>query len=468
MLFSLILVSILIVDVDGFSSSSSSSLSLRLSSLLSSSPSSSSPSSLSLSLRLLSSSSLALRLSLSPSSSSSSFLLCNNINAVNDDDILRKIKQLYDTSDNINSQWTIDDDRTLYEAYKNNADISAIAISLKRGIKGVENRLKKILDPSTNAYLRLFSNSNNISDDNSNDNSKDNDTKISLKPANEVITRLLYDSSLDRSLFSFIYIDRDEGMIERPLDSINETVKGKERMLVKALPEHRIRQFLYKKRVIWNRDDRLDLVFGSGYGPSLKLDETIASYDEWLDDEIQRSDVSYQLFCDLDGVLADFNDGVYRIFKKNPASIKPPVMWSRLATTHGFYSSLQLMPNAQQLWDTIKGQNPIILTGCPSGTWAEPQKRQWVQQYLGTYDVITTKNQMQKAQHMIHERDGKRVISILIDDREKARQNWEESGGIFILYDDSKMIDALLELKKYIDIDIPIIKDRLIDDDDDE
>jgi hypothetical protein len=73
---------------------------------------------------------------------------------------------------------------------------------------------------------------------------------------------------------------------------------------------------------------------------------------------------------------------------------------------------------------------------------------------------------MQKAQHIIHERDGKKVISILFDDREKARQKWEENGGIFILYDDNNMIDALIELKKYIDIELPIIQDRLIDDDD--
>jgi hypothetical protein len=38
------------------------------------------------------------------------------------------------------------------------------------------------------------------------------------------------------------------------------------------------------------------------------------------------------------------------------------------------------------------------------------------------------------------ERDGKKVISILIDDREKAKQAWEENGGVFILYDDSNMM----------------------------
>jgi hypothetical protein len=37
------------------------------------------------------------------------------------------------------------------------------------------------------------------------------------------------------------------------LESKNESVKGKERLLIKALPEHRIRSFLYKERVVWSR-----------------------------------------------------------------------------------------------------------------------------------------------------------------------------------------------------------------------
>jgi len=389
---------------------------------------------------------------------SSSSLKCTNTNDISDDDeLMRKINLLYDSDDNTNRQWSIDDDRALYDAYKNNDGTSSIAISLKRGIKGVEHRLKKILDPKTNAYTRLFGN---------NDNDNDSDGSVSLKPANEVITRLLYDQSLDKADFSFVYHDREEGMIEQPLNANNESVKGKERLLVKALPEHRIRQFLYKKRVIWDRSERLDLVFASGIGPSVKLEETIMTYDDWLATETQRiNSITYQLFCDLDGVLADFNDGVYRIFKKNPAELKPQILWSRLATTPNFYANLNVMPNGQLLWDTIKDQNPVILTGCPSGQWAEPQKRLWVKEKLGeSYQVITTKNQAQKCQHVINERDGKKVISILIDDREKAKQAWEENGGVFILYDDSNMIDALQELKKYInDINIPNIPDRLAD-----
>ena len=372
---------------------------------------------------------------------------------------MRKINLLYDTNDNTNLQWSIDDDRALYDAYKNNDDVSSIAISLKRGIKGVENRLKKILDPKTNAYTRLFGN-------NDNDNYNDSDGSVSLKPANEVITRLLYDQSLDKADFSFVYYDREEGMIPAPLNATNESVKGKERLLVKALPEHRIRQFLYKKRVIWDRSERLDLVFASGKGPSIKLEETIMTYDDWLTTENQRiNSITYQLFCDLDGVLADFNDGVYRIFKKNPAELKPQLLWSRLATTPNFYANLNFMPNGQLLWDTIRFFDPIILTGVPSGNWAAPQKRIWVQEKLGdSYQVITTKNQANKCQQVINERDGKKVISILIDDREKAKQPWEENGGVFILYDDSNMIDALQELKKYInDINIPDIPDRLTD-----
>jgi hypothetical protein len=39
-------------------------------------------------------------------------------------------------------------------------------------------------------------------------------------------------------------------------------VKGQERMLMKALPEHRIEYVKYRERLVWDKHLRLDLVFG--------------------------------------------------------------------------------------------------------------------------------------------------------------------------------------------------------------
>ena len=62
--------------------------------------------------------------------------------------------------------------------------------------------------------------------------------------------------------------------------------------------------------------------------------------------------------------------------------------------------------------------------------------------------------------------NGTRILSILIDDREKAKDEWVQNNGIFILYDDDDIFKCLNDLNKYIDIDMPVITDRLIDDDD--
>jgi hypothetical protein len=79
-------------------------------------------------------------------------------------------------------------------------------------------------------------------------------------------------------------------------------------------------------------------------GTGMKIEDVIATYDEWLvqhrEGQKKEDEKKHVIFCDLDGVLADFDAGVYRLFKKKPAEISPKVLWPRLATTEGFYESL--------------------------------------------------------------------------------------------------------------------------------
>jgi hypothetical protein len=42
------------------------------------------------------------------------------------------------------------------------------------------------------------------------------------------------------------------------------------------------------------------------------------------------------LFCDLDGVLCDFEAGVLSLTGKAPAQLTPAAMWSRLARSPEF------------------------------------------------------------------------------------------------------------------------------------
>jgi hypothetical protein len=49
--------------------------------------------------------------------------------------------------------------------------------------------------------------------------------------------------------------------------------------------------------------------------------------------------------------------------------------WSALAATPDFFNTLDLLPDAMELFDAVRPLRPIILTGLPRGAWAEPQKR---------------------------------------------------------------------------------------------
>lgn len=136
----------------------------------------------------------------------------------------------------------------------------------------------------------------------------------------------------------------------------------------------------------------------------------------------------FDLFLDLDGVLADFDKRVREITGKGPDEQPARDLWRQIAgPRHDFYNSLDWMPDGQALFEATKAYNPTILTGLPMGNWAEPQKRTWCARMLGeSVPVITC---MARDKHK-YAKPG----SVLIDDREKARSEWERVGGVFILH----------------------------------
>lgn len=132
-----------------------------------------------------------------------------------------------------------------------------------------------------------------------------------------------------------------------------------------------------------------------------------------------------KLFLDLDGVLADFDRGVELLLGQRRDQPPPPRMWAVIAKAPAFYDTLEMMADAQILWDFCKPFAPTILTGLPRGKWAEPQKRRWVANMLGRdVDVITT---MSRDKHKFSGPGH-----VLVDDRVKLREAWQQQGGLFI------------------------------------
>ena len=170
---------------------------------------------------------------------------------------------------NLYQEWSLEQDQQLWE-YRNES-VSTIAARLGRGLRGVETRLAKLKDPSSNAYGRLFSDDLAQSDDIA------NAKKPKFVPASEVLRRIQWDASLPSQDFSILYYDRvEDEVLEAPFDAPNTSIKGKATNMIDALPEHRITGIKYRDQVVWDRERRLDLVFS---GPGIA--RVIETYEAW-------------------------------------------------------------------------------------------------------------------------------------------------------------------------------------------
>jgi len=149
----------------------------------------------------------------------------------------------------------------------------------------------------------------------------------------------------------------------------------------------------------------------------------------------------YKIYCDLDGVLADFTAGMSKILgepyddKQYESDAKyRSRMWTavgdyqRSAFGGEIWAELPVLENLR-LWDYIKIHDPEILsaTGNPEYE-AEPQKHKWVAKNLGPDVVVNlTRKAQEKARYAAKNH-------ILIDDKRKALDPWEAAGGIGVLH----------------------------------
>ncbi|KAA2211781.1 hypothetical protein [Teichococcus oryzae] len=132
-----------------------------------------------------------------------------------------------------------------------------------------------------------------------------------------------------------------------------------------------------------------------------------------------------KLFLDLDGVLADFDQGVKAITGRPPEDLPVRTMWAALAKAPRFFETLAFMHDAEVLWRFCAPHHPTILTGLPMGSWAPAQKKRWVARMLGAHVPVIT----------CMSRDKPRWSGpghVLVDDRASAAEGWERKGGVFI------------------------------------
>ena len=142
--------------------------------------------------------------------------------------------------------------------------------------------------------------------------------------------------------------------------------------------------------------------------------------------EIQQQ---YKVYCDMDGVLVDFERGYNELTGKQTPGVDSTYdkddFWGAI-TKAGvkFWADLNWMSDGQQLWDYIKQYNPKLLTAPSREESSRIGKLVWVDKNLPNTPIIFKQAKDKK--------DLAEPNAILIDDRKDNIQQWIDAGGIGI------------------------------------
>ena len=151
----------------------------------------------------------------------------------------------------------------------------------------------------------------------------------------------------------------------------------------------------------------------------------------------------YQIYCDMDGVLADFEKQFERHTGHKVKGFQTKngkdAFWAEIQT-HGvkFWSDIPWMSDGKTLWKYIKKFNPSILSAPSQAEESKIGKTQWVKKNIGNVKLILIRSsEKQKYANQ---------YAILIDDYERNIQRWKSTGGIAILH--TSTANTIAQLKK--------------------
>jgi hypothetical protein len=171
----------------------------------------------------------------------------------------------------------------------------------------------------------------------------------------------------------------------------------------------------------------------------------------------EGKEMEYRVFCDLDGVLVDFDRG-FMDLEGNTEKLTPKEyekangknsIWPLIDNLgEDFWAGLQWMKDGRELWDYLKQYDPIILSapsrhpGCLTG------KAKWVKNNLGIdQEPVMNPADFNETTRFIlanHKHDyvepAKTLLKkepVLIDDFIKKLEKWSMAGGVGILHNDA-------------------------------
>lgn len=155
----------------------------------------------------------------------------------------------------------------------------------------------------------------------------------------------------------------------------------------------------------------------------------------------------YQIYCDMDGVLTNFEARFEHFTGKHPQEYEKEfgleAFWHLIDVKIGvrFWVGMDWMPKGNQLWDFIKPYGPNLLTSPSRHNSSRLGKNLWVKNNLEPKPKTIFAYSADKQRYANEN-------SILIDDKKSNIREWEASGGIAFRVRKGDINDALKGLKE--------------------
>ena len=170
----------------------------------------------------------------------------------------------------------------------------------------------------------------------------------------------------------------------------------------------------------------------------------------------------YQIYCDMDGVLTDFEkrfvtllqqEGPKYYSKATIAQVTRPKHFDKLEGTEEFWkfidqyiglefwSEMEWMPNGRELWNFIQPYGPKLLTSPSEDNTSRLGKRLWVRENLVPAPEVLFRFGDAKS-------DFANENAILIDDKPSNLAAFSAKGGIAIEVKDGEIQSVINKLKE--------------------
>jgi len=151
------------------------------------------------------------------------------------------------------------------------------------------------------------------------------------------------------------------------------------------------------------------------------------------DTSTKLKELKYKIYCDMDGVLVNFNKRFNNLTSSDPTQYREEngidKFWEVIDNEGvGFWVGIEWMDDGKMLWEYLKSNfKDVELLSSPSRAEnSRLGKRLWVRNHkLGVKLNLEYSRSKHKYAAPNH---------VLIDDREDIIKDWENKGGIGILH----------------------------------